>query len=151
MKKYLQQTLHFNIYNIVGGILLLPFLLLFTIDLISRIVQADLTHYNRPVYAFLSHTFIYYTPVLFSIAILFPTLAVLLNLIPVVQTIIKNRKTIKKFAFVRLNLLSIVLLIIGLGFLAIIKLHDFVPCMLHGLLRLTFDKFPQLVSFCRNA
>lgn len=151
MRNYLFKTLHFNIYNIIGGLLLLPFLSLFLIDLAARIAQKDLTHYNRPVYAFLSHTFLYYTPVLFAIAILFPALAVLINLIPVVKNITKNRKTIWHFAFFRQNLLNILILFIGLGFLALIKFHDFAPCFIHGLLRVGLGNFLQIISVCKNA
>ena len=151
MKKYLQKTLHLHFFNIIGGILLVPFFSLFVIDVIARIAQGDLTRYNRPLYAFLSHTFLYYTPVLFTIAILFPVLAVLFNIIPIVQNIIKNRRAIKEFSFVKQNTLSILFLLIGLGFLAIIEFHDFAPCFVHGILRFGFTKLPYIISFCRNA
>lgn len=150
MKKYLQQTLPYTIYNIIGGILLLPFFTLFAIDFAARIAQGNMTHYNRPVYAFLSHTPLYWSPVLFSIAILFPAIAVLLNVIPLAQQLIKKHISLFSFTFLKQNIVSLVLLIIALGFLANIKLHDFVPCFVHGITRIGLN-IPQIYSVCKNA
>ncbi|SRR5258708_22323 len=99
VKKYLQNTLRINRYNIIGALLLLPFLSVFVIDLVARISQGDLVHYNRPVYNLLSHTLFYWTPILFIWVILFPTLAILVNLIPLIQNIVKKHQTVNRVFF----------------------------------------------------
>jgi hypothetical protein len=81
MKKYLEQTLHINKYNVISGIFLLPVIFMTLVEIISRIAQGDLTHYNRPVYAFFSHTFLYWTPIPFIWVILFPLFAALISFI----------------------------------------------------------------------
>lgn len=151
MKNYLQKTFHINKYNVIGGILLLPLVMVFSIDVVSRVVQRDLVHYNRPVYSLLSHTPFYWYPVLFTWAILFPMLAVLINLVPLFQSFGKNKTTIFSKVFVKKNLGSIIVLAIGLGFLALLKLHDFAPCTIHGLLRFGIGQLPHILSVCRNA
>src|SRR6185437_13165118 len=72
VKKYIHKTLHITTYNIIGAVLLLPFFSIFLIDILARIIQGDLTHYNRPVYALLSHSLLYWFPVLFTWVVLFP-------------------------------------------------------------------------------
>lgn len=149
MKKYIRQTLHINIYNIIGGLLLLPFLSVFFIDLIARIAQGDLTHYNRPVYALLSHSLLYWFPVLFTWVILFPALAIIINLIPLIKNILKKYGSF--LLFIKQNVITLAIFAVGLAFLAIIKLHDFAPCFLHGLLKVGINQLPQIFSVCRNA
>jgi len=151
LKKYTEQTLHINRYNIIGGLLLLPFFSVFLVDIIARIAQGDVTHYNRPVYSLLSHSLLYWFPVLFTWVILFPVLAVLINLFPLIKNILKKHGSVLRFDFIRQNIISLTLLTIGLGFLAIILLHDLGPCVVHGLLRFGFGKLPYILSFCRNA
>src|SRR5258708_16859826 len=151
MKKYIRKTFHINKYNTIGFLLLLPFFSIFFIDLIARIAQGDLTHYNRPVYAVLSHSLLYWFPVLFTWVIIFPTLAVLLNIIPLLKAFNKRHNDILQFSFIKQNIFSLLILVIGIGFLALIKLHDFAPCFVHGILRLGFEKVPSVVSYCRTA
>lgn len=151
MKKYLNKSLHINRYNVIGFILLLPFLSVFLIDVISRIAQGDLTHYNRPVYTMLSHTLFYWTPILFIWVIVSPTLAVLINLIPLIQNLKKKHAEIKLFTFIRQNIVTLLIVAIGLGFIAIIKLHDFAPCVFHGTLKIGIGQLPHIISVCRNA
>ncbi len=151
MKKYLQQTLHINRYNVIGLILLSPALAVFAIDLVARIVQGDFSHYNRPVYNFLSHTPLYWYPVLFSWVILFPMLAVVVNIIPFLTK--KREKSLPFFsaAFLRKNVIALLVMGIGLFFIAIVKLHDFAPCMIHGLLKVGFGQFNHIITVCRKA
>ena len=151
MKKYLQQTLHINKYNVIGGIFLLPVFTVFLIDLIARIVQGDLVHYNRPVYALLSHTPLYWTPVLFTWIVVFPLLAIGFNFIPLIKILIKKNNNIKSWQFLRQNLVSILLFGFGAFFILLVKFHDFGPCMLHGLARLGFEHFTHIVAVCKNA
>src|SRR5579872_2524246 len=94
LRKYMQKTFRINKYNIIGFLLLLPFFSVFIIDLIARIAQGDLTHYNRPVYALLSHSLLYWFPVLFTWVIIFPALAVLFNVIPLLKDIHKKHNDI---------------------------------------------------------
>lgn len=149
--KYMKKTLPINTYNIWGAVLLLPIFLVFTTDVVSRILQGDLFHYNRQVYSFLSHTFFYQTQVLFIWVILFPLFAALLNVIPVLKNISKKRQSFFKFAFIRQNALSIVILFVGLFFITLIKLHDFAPCFVHGLWHVGILQIPRIYSFCQNA
>lgn len=151
MKKYTQQTLHINKYNIIGGLLLLPFFSVFLINVSARIAQGDLTHYNRPVYSLLSHSLLYWFPVLFTWVILFPTLAIIINLVPLIKNIIKKHGSLFDFSFIRQNAITLLILAVGIGFLAIIKLHDFAPCFVHGILRFGFEKTFDIISYCRNA
>jgi hypothetical protein len=149
MKRYLQQTLHVNKYNVIGFLFLLPFLLMFTTDLISRIAQGDLTHYNRPVYHYLSQTPLYWTPVLFSIVVLFPLIAVTVNVIPLLQ---QKKKRMFSLVYLRKNIITFIIILAGLGCIAIIKLHDFMPCMIHGLLKEAgLINFSKVFAVCRNA
>lgn len=151
IKTYLQQTWHINRYNVIGGILLMPFFLMFIIDLVSRIMQGDLTHYNRPVYALLSHTPLYWTPVLFTIMIIFPLLAILSNVVPILMNISKKHAGILSWSFVRRNSISLLLVSIALGFIAIVRLHDFAPCMMHGILKVGVGRLPEIIAVCKNA
>ena len=61
---------------------MLPAFTVFMIDILGRIAQGDLTHYNRGIYNFLSHTPLYWTPVLFTWIIAFPAIAIILEIIP---------------------------------------------------------------------
>jgi len=150
MKNYLQQTLHINKYNVIGFIFLLPFLLMFTTDLIARIVQGDLTHYNRPVYQFLFHTPLYWTPILYTIVFVFPLLAIMVNIIPLLQK--KSRtKNVFSFIYLRKNIVTLLLIVTGLGCIAIIKLHDFMPCMVQGIMHGGLTHFWQMFAYCRKA
>lgn len=151
MKKYFQQTFGINKFNIVGGILLLPILSVTTIDIFARIAQGDLVHYNRPVYALLSHSPLYWYPVLLVWILLFPFLAIGINLIPIVQSIIKKKTNIWSITFVKRNFVSLLLLCIGMGFIALIRLHDFAPCFIHGLFKVGIGNLPKIWSVCRNA
>lgn len=141
LKNYLQQNWYFNRYNLVGLLLLSPSLVAFAIEFISRILQGDLTHYNRTTYALLSHTLFWQTPVLFTWIVIFPVLAVFINLLPLLQ---------KRFSF-RQQLITLVIITFGLGFLAVVKLHDFAPCFIHGLTRVGIGQIPQIISICQKA
>lgn len=148
---HLQRTFHINRYHIAGLILLLPALVVSAIDLGARIAQGDLFHYNRPVYAFMSHTPLYWFPILFIWVLVFPFLAVVINLIPVVRNASAGRPRIFSWPFIHRNLGSLLLLVLGLGFLAMIRLHDFAPCLVHGLFSRGFGQFLPLLQYCRTA
>ena len=151
MKKYLQQTFHINSYNLVSIVLLLPILLMTGIDIVSRFVQGDLVHYNRPVYTFFSHTFLYWRPVLFTWVILFPLLAVIISVIPLVKSLQEKKVSLLSWAFVRKSIFGVAILLFGLGFIALIRLHDFVPCMFYGLTHFGFANLNHILSVCKKA
>lgn len=151
MKKYVQQTLQINKYNIIGGVFLLPAVFVFLLDIVSRIAQGDLVHYNRPVYAFISHTPLYWQPVLFTWVIVFPFLAIGINCIPLLKNLIRKHGNIKNWQFFRQNLITILLLGFGTFFILLVKFHDFGPCMVHGIARLGFEHFTHIVAVCKNA
>lgn len=150
-KKYFQTILQINKYNVIGGIFLLPAGLVFLIDLVSRIIQGDLIHYNRPVYAFMSHTPLYWQPVLFTWVFILPILAVLINFVPLVKALIKKHRSIKSWSFLIQNLITVLLLGFGIFIILLVRFHDVGPCMLHGLARLGFEHFTDIVAVCKNA
>ncbi len=149
--RHLMTVFHLDQYNVLGGILLLPVLVMVAIDGISRIIQGDLIHYNRPVYTFLSHTPLYWFPVLFTWVILFPLCAVILNMIPLAKKVIARHGKVLNRSFVIANGAGIIVIMVGLSLLAMIKLHDFVPCMIHGLLQKGAGFLFPLLNRCRNA
>lgn len=151
LKKYLQNVLFINKFNLVAGILLLPSFTVFLIDLFSRIAQGDLTRYNRATYAFLSHTFLYSTPILRIWVILFPILAVIISAIHLLMNISKNRTKPINAVLVKKNIVSVILIFVALGFIAIIKFHDFAPCIVHGILKFGVGNFSNIIAFCKKA
>jgi hypothetical protein len=149
MKKYLQQTLKLNNYNLVSLILLLPFLIMGCIDLAGRILQGNLGHDNPAIYAALSQTPLYWYPILFAWVILFPILAVIISLIPLA---INSRKSSwRGFDTLKQNPVSFIIITVGILLLAAVKLHDFLPCLVHSISLQGFGKLPTIISLCRNA
>lgn len=143
-------------YNILGAVFLLPFFTLFVIDLLGRIVQGDLTHYNRAWYQVISHTILYSTyngqaPFLWLVMVFFPILAVLLNIIPVVSFVTKRKTNLSLQYIFLAKPLAIIFIGLGLFFLLVVFGHDFFPCMVHGLLSHGIKKFGEVAAFCRNA
>jgi hypothetical protein len=91
-KKYIKNILHINKYNVLGVIFLLPFISMFLVDLSSRILQGDLTHPNTSILHGIYNTPLYWAPILFMWVILFPVLAVITNVIPLLLTLLKHGK-----------------------------------------------------------
>ena len=133
-----------NNFNIIGGVLMLPAFTVFMIDILGRIAQGDLTHYNRGIYNFLSHTPLYWTPVLFTWIIAFPAIAIILNII----SVLKNRNN---RVFVRKNYASFLILFFGLFLLFLVKFHDFAPCFVHGLFLKGFGNLNLIIGVCSKA
>ncbi len=146
MKKYF----HLNNFNIAGAVLLLPILLMSVIDFSSRVAQGNLGHINQQSYNFFSHTFLYRAPVLFTWVLFFPFLAVLLNIVSLVKDK-RGKNKMLSLEFVKNNFATLFILVIGLGFLAMIRLHDFLPCIMHGIFSKGFGNVFSLFSYCRNA
>lgn len=154
MRNYIQQTLHINRYNIIGSILLLPFITLMAMDLIGRIVQGDLFHYNKSFYAFISHTFIYASyngksPFLWTALIFFPILAILTNIVPLLFTLQKKGTKKRTISIITSNTPAFLVLGIGLFCLFMIYGHDIIPCTIHGILRKGFTDFFNILNYCR--
>jgi hypothetical protein len=149
MKKYFYQTLKLNNYNLISMILLLPFLIIACIDFAGRILQGDLGHYNPGTYTALSQTPLYWYPILFTWVILFPILAVIISLIPLA---INSRKSSwRGIDTLKQNPVGVIIITVGILLLAAVKLHDFLPCMLHSISLQGFGKLPAIISLCRKA
>ena len=152
MKKYLYQTLKLNNYNLVSLILLLPFLIMGCIDFAGRILQGDLGHYNPATYTALSQTPLYWYPILFTWVILFPVLAVVISLIPL--AINSKKSSWRGIDYLKQNPVSVIIITVGILLLAAVKLHDFLPCMVHMVHTISlqgFGKLPTIISLCRKA
>ncbi len=151
VKIYLKQTLHINKYNVIGGILLFPIFTMTGLEIISRIVQGDLFHYNRPFYRLLSHSPLYWFPILFTWVILFPLLAIVVNLLPLLMDMRKRHVHILNVSFFKRHMFSLAILAIGALFFIAMQLHDFAPCFLIGLTKRGIGQIPSIISFCRGA
>jgi len=149
MKKYLQQTLKLNNYNLVSLVLLLPFLIMGCIDFAGRILQGNLGRYNPAAYSVLSQTPLYWYPILFTWVILFPLLAVIISLIPLA---INSRKSSwRGIDYLKQNPVSVIIITVGILLLAVVILHDFAPCMVNNIMLQGFGHFQSIISLCRNA
>ena len=146
MKKYLHQTLKLNNYNLVSLILLLPYFIMACIDFGGRILQGNLGHYNPATYAALSQTPLYWYPILFTWVILFPILAIVISLIPLAM----NSKKISwpDIAYLKQNPGSVILITVAVLLLAMVKLHDFVPCLVHNISMNSFRNLWEAALLC---
>jgi hypothetical protein len=152
-QKGILNYLHLNIYNVIGAILLFPFAFFFTAGMIARIAQGDLEHYNRAWYATISHWFFYggfknQAQAEFTILILLPILAILINLIPLIKTVLKSKRVVP-LKLILANPITILILLGGLFALAVVYGHDVIPCTLnslkagHGVI--------ETINYCKNA
>ncbi|HSX10058.1 MAG TPA: hypothetical protein VLF93_07945 [Candidatus Saccharimonadales bacterium] len=151
LKKYMKQVLRFNKYNALGIFFLLPFLSVFLIDVLSRILQWNSLRPNE----FVSHAFyntpLYWSPILFTWVFLFPILAVIINVVPLIKNMIKHKRYILTFRFFNLNVITIAILGIALSVVALVILHDFAPCFLRSLFTQGIWQIGHIVSVCKNA
>ena len=151
MKKYLMEEFGLSWFHMAGIMLLLPFLLVLTLDFSSRVVQGNLGHPNTGMLQVLNRTWLYSPQVLFVWIVLFPLMAALLALVPVIRRAKKEKVSWLNLNFLKLNLVSVVIILVGLGCVALVKFHDFAPCMAHGVLSHGFANFPNIFSVCRKA
>lgn len=151
IKKYLVQTLHITRYNIAGGILLLPFGILFTLDFLGRLVQGDFTRYNRAWYAAITQSVLYREPIVIRALLIYaPLAAVIINITPLLQAVFStNRITVRKLLFT--SPFAILIIVLGLGFLGIVYGHDVIPCTIHGILSHGLLQLPKILTVCKNA
>ncbi len=151
MKKQVSNHWHITRLNLIGAVCLLPAMAMFCIDLISRFVQRDLIHYNRPVYNFLSHTPLYWYPILVTWVIILPLMGVVLNFIPLIQEMMRKHAPIFSLTFIKQNLFSLFFLCFGILLIAIIRLHDFAPCVFWGIMHVGWGQLPHILFVCRSA
>ena len=156
VKNYLQQALHINRYNVIGVILLLPFILLLGSDFISRVIQGDLSHYNKTFYNSLSHTILYsqyraQAPLLWTILVFFPILAVILNLIPFVFSLRQHKKKLSVGTLLFTNPLAVIIMGTGFLFVVIAFGHDAIDCFVNHLFSNGLENIGRTISVCRNA
>lgn len=148
-KNYLTDTLYINGFNIAGLILLLPAISMLTIDMVARIIQGDLVHYNRPVYNLVSHTFLYQYPILLTWVFIFPTLALILNLLSLILNLSQKKMRIFSLGFIKRNFFNLLFIGVGFFFLALIYGHDIFPCTVHGIIRFGLNNLINSFNYCR--
>jgi len=152
-KQGFKKYLNINAYNVIGGILLLPFVLILGSDFIGRLVQGDFSHPNMGLAGFLSRSILYsgYDKLLWAILVFAPLLAAVLNLIPLASSLRgeSNKLTFRKLLFTR----PVSLLIVGMGllFILIVAGHDAVPCFVNQLISKGFGNIWQTILVCKNA
>ena len=147
MKKYF----HLSNYNIIGLILLLPFLTLLGLDFLGRLAQGDFVHYDRAWYAAITQSVLYREPFVLQIIFIFaPCLSVVLNSIPVLKSLQRTKKYTARTLFFA-NPIAFIVMALGLLCLLIVYGHDFAPCMVHGIFHGGLFYFLQLFSVCVNA
>ena len=156
MNGRLRNTLHINKYNIAGVILLLPFIILFGIDFLGRLVQGDFTHYNKAFYNVVSHTILYnnyngQAPLLWTILVYSPILAAVLNLIPFIASLKQNKKKITASALFFISPLALIIMSIGLFCLLIVFGHDVIPCFVHGIISHGLGNIMPTIEVCKKA
>ncbi|MCL4367114.1 hypothetical protein M1563_03005 [Patescibacteria group bacterium] len=151
MKKYLKSTFNINIYNVTGGLLILPFMVMLGLDLVSRLIQGDLTHYNRSYYQLLSQTFLMQGPAQLFWVIIFPLAALIINLIPFFKTAYTQQNRLAIKSLVLTNLLAVAIMSVGLFALLLAFGHDYIPCFFHHLFLDGLDQIAKTALFCRSA
>ncbi len=151
MKKKLYSTIHLHWYSVVGSVFLLPFFFTLSADVIARVLQGDLFHYSRPLYYFLSQTPFYAYPMFLAWMLVLPIAAVLINLIPLLMKVSEKPALFTDQRFLLKNSVSIIIVGAGLAFLAIIFLHDVVPCIVNGVIFGGLQEFFPILKHCSNA
>src|ERR1043165_5863757 len=135
-KQGVKNYLNINTYNVIGGILLLPFLLILGSDFIGRVVQGDFSHPNMGAVGFLSRSILYsgYDKLLWALLVFAPLLAAVLNLIPVISSVRSENKKLSIRNLLFTNPLSSLVVGIGLLFILIVAGHDAIPCFVNHLI-----------------
>jgi len=151
VKKYTRNILHLNKYNILGVFFLLPFVSVFFIDVISRIVQGNLSHPNELVLHGLYNTPLYWFPILFTWVIIFPLLAFAVNVIPLVIKLLMKGRKFTNVLFIKENIVTIAISLTGIFVISLVTLHDFLPCLINSLLVHGGSNLGNIILVCRNA
>ncbi len=151
MKKYLQNTLHIKMYNIIGLILLLPFITMFFLDFAGRLVQGNFYYPNQQLFQTLYRTPLYWFPILFTWVFIFPILAIVLNIIPLIRLLLAKKSRNSSIQFLIKNPITIAIICLGMVFIMFLSLHDFIPCFLKEVLNKGLGSLFIILSKCRNA
>ena len=87
------------------------------------------------------------------ILIYLPLAAFLLNIVPLTTNALgqKPLSNVITLQFVRVNFLSLVVAVAAIGSIVLLKAHDGIPCMVHGLINQGFHNIKPLLQVCRNA
>lgn len=150
-KQGIKNYFHIRTSNVIGAVLLIPFLTLLGLDLLGRVVQGDLTHYNRAWYQAITHSVLYREPILIQVIFIFaPLLAVALNVVSLLSSLRTTKKPMIP-ALILTNPLSVIVTALGLFCLMVVYGHDVFPCMVHGIFSHGFGSFFKLVAVCGNA
>ena len=152
-KQGVKNYLNINTYNVIGGILLLPFLLILGSDFIGRVVQGDFSHPNMGAVGFLSRFILYsgYDKLLWALLVFAPLLAAVLNLIPVISSVRSENKKLSIRNLLFTNPLSLLVVGIGLLFILIVAGHDAIPCFVNHLISNGLGNIWQTIFVCKNA
>jgi hypothetical protein len=152
-KQGLKNYLNINAYNVIGGVLLLPFILILGSDFLGRLVQGDFSHPNMGLVGFLSRSILYtsYDKLLWAILVFAPLLAAVLNLISLASSLRgeSNKLTFRKLLFT--SPLSLLIVGMGLLFILIVAGHDVVPCFVNHSISNGFGNIWQTILVCKNA
>jgi len=151
MKSYLQETLQLNKFHVIGAILLLPFAFLLGVDFVGRVIQGDLLRSNAEFAQGLSLWIAGsgQAPLLWIIFVSLPLAAVVLNMIPVIRSRFAPKQA--EAATKRLNLLTVAIIVIGLGLVTFAFGHDVIPCLARHLLQNGLNNLPNTLAVCGNA
>jgi len=156
MKKYLQHTLHFNRYNLIGVGLLLPFTLLLGSDFLGRLIQGNFTRPNTAFYNYLSQTILYsefrgQVFLLWTLLVYAPLLAAVLNLIPFINFLKPSKRKLNTAQLLVVNPIGVGIVGLGLLFVAIAFGHDTIPCLVNHLFTQGLTTIWQTVQICAKA
>ena len=152
-KQGIKNYLNINKYNVIGGILLLPFVLILGSDFIGRVVQGDFSHPNMGVVGFLSRSVLYggYDKLLWAILVFAPLMAAILNLIPVISSLKRKKEKLTISTLLFTSPLSLLIVGMGLLFILIEAGHDAVPCFVNHLISNGLGNIWQTILVCKNA
>jgi hypothetical protein len=150
---HLRQTLHISGYTIGSAVLLLPFLFLFGIDFIGRLVQLDFSHPNRALYTSPFYTLPESgrTDVLWAIVVAAPVAAIALNCIPIAQFLKRSAWRVSPRRLLVCCAPALVVMIGAFGALGVTYGHDVAPCLANHLLANGLNDFGRTLSICRDA
>ena len=150
-KKYMKNVLHFNKYNALGIFFLLPFVSMFAIDLVTRLITGNLLRPNVQLLNGIYNSPLYWGPILFMWVILFPLLAVAINVIPLIKNTVKSKNGIWNSTFLKVNLVTLAIILLGLSWVLFLKVHDSVPCFINHIINQGFTDFGHTIKVCKKA
>jgi|SRR5579884_3026131 len=139
LKKHLQKDLHLNKATVVAGLLMVPFCLFVALGMTFSFFYAP---DNNPLY----HSFLYKWPLLFTMIVACPALALLISL----ANIFSHQDNIFSLTFIRKNILTLAVLVAAMGALTLVFGHDMIPCTLNGIFHQGPLNLPNIYQYCRT-